>query len=100
MSLFNSAQSLTPNMIELHGGLHIPQAILGNVARTAFANKLGNLVPGDALAFWRGDSKGFAVEIEVESAGCPVSAPIIKRELLGQITMRLRGVAVTEPVLP
>src|SRR4051812_37326527 len=97
--LFDAAQPLAPEMVELNSGLHVPKAILSDIPRASFGNELLHIIAGNAMAFRRFYSEGFAIKIQVESPCSPISATIIKSELFGQITMRLGGVTIPEPIL-
>src|SRR6185436_10098158 len=82
-------QPLAPDMVEPHGGLHVAQAILGDLAITPFGHQPVYVQAGHALVFGRLDAEGFAVEVEVEFARRAVApADAIEGKLFGQVTMR------------
>src|ERR1051325_913677 len=64
--LFYAAQPFAPEMVELHCGLHVAEAILRDFARAPLGKELSDIVAANALALRRYNAKGFAIEIQVE----------------------------------
>src|SRR5206468_5938844 len=94
--LFDSTESLLPNLIEKHGGAHIAQAVFGDFAEFAFGEEIADVHAGDAVGFGGFDAECFAVKIQVEaSRGAVASAHIVKGELLGEIAVGIGLVTVT-----
>jgi len=84
-----------------YGGSHITQAVLGNFPKPSFGKKRIDIAAGNSMAFGRFNPERFAVEIQVKSPGCALTAAYpIKRELLRQITVRLGLITIAKPIFP
>src|SRR3954452_10405813 len=97
--LFYAAESFAPDEIKLNSGLNIPKTVVGNLTSSAFRDEVSNVIAADALALWRFNTKGLAIEVQVESPGSSVAVSIIEGELLRKIAMWFGGIAVAKPIL-
>src|SRR5688572_12933115 len=97
---FDSRESFLPQMIELHSGHHVAEAILGDFAVTTLFEQSLHVHAGNAVSLGRFDAERLAIEIQIElSCRAVTSAHAVKRQLLGQITVRIRGKTIAEPIL-
>src|SRR4030095_16148425 len=98
--LLDTGQALLPYLVELHRGMDIAQAILGDVPVTSLLQQPADVHAAYTLGLWGLKAKGFAVEIEIElSRGSLASAHPIKAQLLRQIAVGDTLIAIAQPIL-
>lgn len=97
--LTDPGEAVAPDLVKEDGGFDVTKAIFGDFALAAFGNHRVHVTASDALCFWGFDTESFAVEIEVESAGCAfASADVVEGELFGEITVGFGLESVAEPI--
>src|SRR5206468_9260021 len=97
---FDSGQPFPPDVVKLQRGLHVAQAIFGNIPVAALGQQPVDVHAGDSVAFGRLEAERLAVKIEIEPPRCAFpAADAIKGELFRQVAMWLGLKTVTEPVL-
>lgn len=97
--LLDARQAFFPDLEKKHGGLDIPQAVFGDIAKAFLADEFGDIHSGDALAFWRLEAEGLAVEIEVEFAGGSfAAADAVEGQLFSEIAVGFGLESIAEPV--
>ena len=95
----DSCEALLPDVVELHRGGDVAQAVFGDLALAPLGEELGDIHAGDTLGLGGLDAEGLAVEIEVELAGGALAAAdTVEGQLLRQVAVGLGGVAVAQPV--
>jgi len=97
--LSNPEEAFAPDVVEEDGGFDVAEAVFGDFAMAAFGNHRVHVPSGHALRFGRFDAEGFAIEIKVEAAGGAfASTDAVESELLGEIAVRLRLIAIAQPI--
>ena len=86
-------------MVQQDRSFYIAKAVFGDFAVATLGEHGVDVAASDALCFGGFDAEGFAIEVEVESAGCAfAAADVVESELLGEVAVGFGLETVAEPI--
>jgi hypothetical protein len=98
--LADSGEAVAPDVVEEDGGFDVAEAVFGDFAVAAFGEHRVDITASDTLRFGGFDAESFAIEIEVETAGCAFAATdVVESELFGEVAVGFSLETVAEPIL-